>query len=83
VSEVIAGLLLGGTASAAVLALARLPRAVIGPVIPALVAAWFLIMPTQAPSLQTHSWVTQLSLMLSGNKVPYTRSHMLHELQRS
>ena len=79
-SEVMAGLLLGGTASTLALTLARLPRAVISPIIPALIAIWLVIMPIHAPALQTHSWVTQLALKLSGNKTPYTRGDMLREL---
>src|SRR5882757_5482635 len=45
VSEVLAGLLVGGTVSVAALAWARLPRALIGPVIPAAVALWLTLMP--------------------------------------
>jgi membrane-associated phospholipid phosphatase len=77
VSEVIAGLLLGGAASTASLALAGHARAVIGPVMPALVAIWLLTSPSQVPGLATHSLVTKISLVLSGNNTPYTRDDLL------
>jgi membrane-associated phospholipid phosphatase len=77
-TEVVAGLLLGGAVSIAVLALTRLPRAVMSPIIPALVAVWLMITPVHAPQLKTHSWVTQLALRLSGHATPYTRVDLLH-----
>ena len=77
VSEVIAGLLLGGTASAGAMALARLPRAVIGPVLPVLIAAWVGVMPLHAPPSQTHDLVTRLALRLSGQQTPHTRANLL------
>ena len=82
-SEVIAGLLLGGTVSVCAMALSLLPRAVIGPLIPALVAAWLLIMPIHAPPLGTHGLVTWLSLKLSGHQTPYTREDLLGGQRRS
>lgn len=82
VSEVLAGLLVGGMVSAAALALARMPRAPIGPVIPAVVALWLTLMPIHAPASRTHSVVTKVSLMLSGHQTPYTRSAMMRELRR-
>jgi membrane-associated phospholipid phosphatase len=77
VSEVIAGLLIGGGASVGAMALARLPRAVIGPVIPVVMAVWVGIMPWQAPPSQSHGLVTQLSLFLSGQPKPHTRASLL------
>lgn len=74
VSEVIAGLLLGGAASVGAMALACLPRAVIGPVLPLLVAVWIGVMPMHAPPSQTHDLVTQLALRLSGHQTPHTRA---------
>jgi membrane-associated phospholipid phosphatase len=82
VSEVLAGLLVGGTVSVAALDLARLPRALIGPVIPAVVALWLTLMPVHAPASRTHSVVTRVSLLLSGHQTPYTRNAMLRELRR-
>ena len=78
VSEVIAGLLLGSAASAAVIARTQLPRAVIGPLMPALVAGWLLVMPIQAPPLETHGLMTQLSLTLSGHTTPHTRTELFY-----
>lgn len=83
ISEVLAGLLVGGAASAIALDLVRLPRAVVNPAIPAAVALWLALMPSLAPASQTHSAVTRLSLMLSGHKVPYTRSDLLRERSRT
>jgi membrane-associated phospholipid phosphatase len=80
-SEVLAGLLLGGAASAVPLACARLPAQSIGPLIPVAVAAWLLVMPMQAPASQTHSLVIRMSLMLSGRSEPYTRED-LHRSSR-
>lgn len=77
-SEVLAGLLLGGVASTASLGLVRLPRALIGTAIPAVVALWFAFMPANAPPSLTHSMVTQFSLTLSGHSTPYLRGDMPH-----
>jgi hypothetical protein len=44
-----------------------------------LVAVWLMVMPVHAPSLPTHSLVTQLSLSVSGNKSPHTRRDLLRE----
>jgi membrane-associated phospholipid phosphatase len=82
VSEVLAGLLVGGTASAMALAAAKLPTALIGPVVPAVVALWLVFMPVQAPVSRTHAWVTRLALLLSGHPRPHTRSAMLRDLRR-
>ena len=79
VSEVVAGLLVGGGASALVLGLVRLPRVLIGPVVPALVAVLVVLMPAHAPASTTHAAVTRLSLLLSGNKLPFTRRDMLRK----
>jgi membrane-associated phospholipid phosphatase len=78
-SEVVAGLLLGGLASALPFAWAGIAHASISPLVPALVAVWLVIMPVQAPASTTHSLVTRLSLMLSGRSEPFTRA----DLQRS
>lgn len=65
VSEVLAGLLLGGAVSLAAIAKTKLPRVMVGPVLPVVVAVWLLFSPLHAPQSQTHSWVTWLSHMLS------------------
>lgn len=87
VSEVVAGLLLGGAVSVSVIAIAivkaSLPRDVVGPLLVIVVGVWLLFLPLHAPQLQTHSWVTELSLRLSGNITPNTRSDMLQRLPAS
>lgn len=81
VSEVVAGLLLGGAVSVIAIAKASLPRDVVGPVLAIVVGVWLVFLPLHAPQLQTHSWVTELSLRLSGNITPNTRSDMLQRLR--
>jgi hypothetical protein len=76
VSEVVAGLLLGGAASAFALARSGLPRSPIGSSLTVLVALWVLITPIHIPPVATHSLVTRLALSLSGSPVPHTRSAM-------
>lgn len=78
-SEVAAGVLVGGAASAAALMLARLPHTAVGLAVPALLLVWMAAMPLNAPASRTHDWVTSLSLKLSGRAAPYTRSEMLRE----
>lgn len=81
-SEVVAGLLLGGGVSVTALALTHRPRAVGGPTVIALMFAWFLVMPIQAPESPTHALVTRLSLSLAEKKLPFTRSELRQELRR-
>jgi membrane-associated phospholipid phosphatase len=76
-SEVLAGLLLGGAASAVAMASTSLPRALMGSGLTVLVALWVLITPIHVPPLPTHSLVTRLALSLSGSPVPHTRRDML------
>lgn len=76
-SEVVLGLLLGGAVSMWVIVRSGLPREGVGALIPILVLAWFLLSPVHTPQLQTHSWVTRLSLALSGQPAPYTRMDLL------
>jgi hypothetical protein len=80
-SEVLAGLCVGGAASAIALDGRRLVRAVVHPAVPAAVALWLALTPGLAPASQTHSAVTRLSLMLSGRETPYTRGEMIEELR--
>lgn len=80
-SEVVAGLCVDGAASAIALDGARLARAIVNPVVPAVVASWLALTPGLAPASQTHSAVTRLSLMLSGRDAPYTRDEMIEELR--
>jgi membrane-associated phospholipid phosphatase len=83
VSEVVAGLLAGGIVSVLVLGLVRMPRLSTGPIVPAVLVLFVAVMPVHAPASMTHSAVTRLSLLLSGNKEPYTRADMLHKLRGS
>ena len=76
VSEVVAGLLLGGAASALAMARAGLPRSRIGSSLTVLVTLWVLITTIHIPPVPTHSMVTRLALSLSGSSVPHTRSAM-------
>ena len=76
VSEVVAGLVVGGAASAAALTLARHPVASVPYWVPLGVALWLGITPITAPVSETHGMVTRLSLALSGRAVPYTRSDL-------
>lgn len=76
-SEVIAGLAVGGAVSAMALLFKPLPRNVSGWLAPLLVAAWLLVSPLHAPPSPTHSWVIKLSLLLAGKDSPYTRTEML------
>lgn len=82
VSEVLAGLLLGGAASAIALTRARLPNGLMGPVIPAALAVWLSLMALHAPPSRTHATVTRLALMLSGHKARYTRNDMRRSLRQ-
>lgn len=70
VSEVIAGLLLGGAVSLFAIAKTSLPRTIVGSVFTMVVSGWLLFSLLHSPQLQTHSWVTRLSLMLSGHITP-------------
>jgi membrane-associated phospholipid phosphatase len=76
-SEVLAGLLLGGSASVLTLSRVPLPSALVSPLIPAVVAVWLAWTPVHAPKAPAHGMVIQLSLKLSGHARPYTRSDML------
>ena len=80
ISEVVAGLLLGGAASAGAMAGTSLPRALMGSTVTALVALWVLLTPLHIPPLPTHSLVTRLALALSGHAAPHTRHGMLQGL---
>jgi membrane-associated phospholipid phosphatase len=81
VSEVVGGLLAGGIVSVLVLGLVRMPRLSTGPIVPAVLVLFVAVMPVHAPASSTHSAVTRLSLLLSGNKEPYTRADMLHRVR--
>ena len=83
-SEVLAGLALGGAASATALALAHTPHTRAPWLLPIGLAMWLSVTPAHAPPSQTHSMVTRLALALSGRSEPYTRRDMrrAYELSR-
>ena len=79
VSEVVAGLALGGVASAAALRRARHPISTVPVWLPLGMVLWLGITPVGAPVSNTHGLVTRLSLALSGRALPYTRSDLLRD----
>jgi membrane-associated phospholipid phosphatase len=83
-SEVLAGLALGGAASALALALAHTPHTRMPLLLPVGLALWLAVTPATAPASPTHSLVTRLALGLSGHSQPHTRDQMrrAYELQR-
>lgn len=81
VSEVVAGLLVGGAASAGALMLVRLPPTRLGPALPATMAVWLALMVLHAPASRTHSTVTRLALKLAGHATPYTRNDLFNGLR--
>jgi membrane-associated phospholipid phosphatase len=76
-SEVLAGWLLGGAASALSVRFAKPPVFVVHPTVPIILVVWLLVMPLKLPGSQTHSRVTRLALAMSGHAVPFTRSQRL------
>jgi membrane-associated phospholipid phosphatase len=80
VSEIVAGLLLGGLASLTVTVLHSLPRAVMGPRSALVVSIWLLIGMLSAPVSPSHSLVTRLALSIAGKQVPYTREDLLKKV---
>lgn len=80
-SEVVAGVLLGGLVSGIAIGRAGLPHAAMGVAIPVVVVVWLWVSPVHTPQLPTHSLVTRLSLVLSGNASPYTRHQLLRQVR--
>lgn len=78
-SEIVAGWVLGGAASAAALAMARQPSLRLPAWLPLLVAGLLIGLGTAAPPSRSHDMVTRLSLAISGRSTPYTR----HDLYRA
>lgn len=81
VSEVVAGLLLGGAVSALTLSYFESAALALRPLVPALLLAWVAVTPFQLQASQTHSLVTRLALSLSGHEAPFTRAKLLHRLR--
>lgn len=84
VSEVVAGLALGGAVPAVALARARLVVAAgrLRLALPALAVAWLSLLPAYAPASQSHAIVTRLALKLAGHERPYRRDEWLREWQQ-
>jgi membrane-associated phospholipid phosphatase len=80
-SEVIAGLLVGGSVSAVVLANFLAASLTIRPLVPVLLLLWVAVTPFQLHASQTHSLVTRLALAVSGHEAPHTRSELLRHLR--
>jgi membrane-associated phospholipid phosphatase len=81
-SEVVAGLLLGGALSATTLSYFESTSLVMRPLLPALLLAWVAVSPFQMQASQTHSLVTRLALTLSGHQAPFTRAELLRHLRQ-
>jgi len=77
VSEILAGWLVGGGVSCAVLARGTPVPMQLRATMFVAAALWLALMPVAAPPLETHSMVTRLALKLSGHDLPYTRSALL------
>ena len=73
VSESVAGVLVGGAASAWALSRAGLVPVRLPWWAPLAVALWFACLPAVAPPSTTHAIVTRLALALSGHERPYVR----------
>ncbi len=76
VSEVVAGLALGGLVSAVAMTRSPVLQAHIGPWAPALVGLWLAFTPAYAPASQSHEFVTRLALALAGHDTPHTREEL-------
>jgi membrane-associated phospholipid phosphatase len=76
VSEVLAGLALGGLVSAAAMARSPLLQVQIGPWAPALIGLWLAFSPAYAPASRSHQFVTRLALTLAGHEAPHTREEL-------
>jgi hypothetical protein len=81
VSEIVAGMLLGGLASLSLTLLHRLPRAVMGPRLALVAAVWLLVGMLSAPESPTHSLVTSMALAIAGKNVPFTREDLLSKVR--
>jgi drug/metabolite transporter (DMT)-like permease len=82
ISEVVAGLLVGGMTSLLTLNRSESDRRLEAPVLGLLVAIWLGLMPMHAPASRTHATMTRLALWLSGHDTPYTRRDLLRRLQK-
>jgi membrane-associated phospholipid phosphatase len=79
VSEVLAGLLVGGAASAITLAWSAPPTRLMHPLVPMGLVVWMALMPLQMPASQTHNLVTRMALAMSGHDAAFTRDDLLRQ----
>ena len=77
VSEVLAGLALGGAASALALGFGSVPRRSLPRWLLLGLLLWMVGNPTAVPPAPTHGLVTRLALAMSGREKPYTRGEMM------
>jgi membrane-associated phospholipid phosphatase len=70
------GFALGCLTSGLALRACPVPRVRAPMWLPALLGVWMLALPLLALPSLTHSWVTRLSLKLSGRPLPYTKNEM-------
>jgi membrane-associated phospholipid phosphatase len=77
VSEIVAGWLLGGIVTAAVIARRTAVPTQLRATMFVAAALWLALMPAAGPTVDTHSIVTRLALELSGHERPYTRIDLL------
>lgn len=75
-SEVLAGLIVGGGASATALVISETSVVLIKPVLPAILLLWAAVTPFELHASQTHSLVTHLALKMSGRATPFTRGDL-------
>lgn len=76
-SEVLAGWLVGGLVSAAVLARGTPVPLQLRATMFVTGALWLSLTPAAGPPVDTHSMVTRLALKVSGHERPYTRTDLL------
>jgi membrane-associated phospholipid phosphatase len=81
-SEAIAGMLLGGLASALALSAHRLPDVRPPAWLGVGLLLWLLSQPVGAPPSPTHGWVVRLSLAVSDRAEPYSRREMHRDHRR-
>ena len=81
-SEVLAGLIVGGAVTATALAISKASAITIRPIVPVILLAWVAVMPFKLHASQTHSLVIRLALVMSGNETPFTRSDLLRQIRQ-
>lgn len=76
-SEVVVGLLVGGTVTLVATRAERAPPVRHSLWLPAVLCVWLGSALPNAPPSPAHGWVTRLALALSGRAEPYTRADLL------